>query len=122
KNLIKNLSLFVALAFVFSSLTGCPASRMENGSTTANSANTAETKKKDDSTYPPVPSAIAQADIKMLDGNTFKLEDKRGKVVLFNLWGIWCGPCVAEMPGLIQLQEKFKAKNFELVGLNVGDG
>lgn len=80
-----------------------------------------EAKKADDSGYPPPPAAIAQAEIKMVDGSTFKLEDKKGKVVLFNLWGIWCGPCIQEMPHLVELQEKYKDKNFEIIGLNVGD-
>ena len=57
----------------------------------------------------------------MIDGTIFKLEDQKGKVILFNLWGIWCGPCIAEMPHLIEMQEKYRDKNFEIIGLNIGD-
>lgn len=120
KYLVKNFTFFVVLSVLFSSLTGCRTGSMQNGPVD-DSPGATETKKNDDSGYPPPPAAIVQAEIKMIDGATFKLEDKKGKVVLFNLWGIWCGPCIAEMPHLVELQEKYKDNGFEVVGLNVGD-
>jgi thiol-disulfide isomerase/thioredoxin len=68
-----------------------------------------------------VPAAIAQSEIKDLEGNTFKIEDKKGKVVLINLWATWCGPCRAEMPELVALQEKYRDKGFEIIGLDTDD-
>ena len=35
-----------------------------------------------------------------LDGHAVRLTDYRGKVVVLNFWGVWCGPCVREMPEL----------------------
>ena len=35
-----------------------------------------------------------------LDGDTFRLADHRGEVVVFNVWASWCAPCRAEAPGL----------------------
>jgi thiol-disulfide isomerase/thioredoxin len=122
KDLFKNFIVFIALSVVFSSLLACPTKTTENGTTGETDSNTTDAKKKDDKGYPPMPSAIAQAEIKMLDGSTLKIEDKKGKVVLLNLWGTWCGPCIAEMPSLIEMQEKYKDKNFEIIGLNIGDG
>lgn len=121
KDLLKNFALFIVLSIVFSALTACTTGSMNNAATDAPNTGSTDVKKSDDKGYPSAPSAIAQAEIKMLDGGTFKLEDKKGKVVLFNLWGIWCGPCIQEMPHLVQMQEKYKDKNFEIVGLNVGD-
>jgi len=43
-----------------------------------------------------------------LDGNTYKLSDLKGKVVVLNFWFTKCGPCVAEMPELNQLAANFK--------------
>lgn len=119
KNLFINAVLFIALCVVFS---GCPTATTEKGASenpNANS-NTPEAKKSEGTNYPPVPAAIAQAEYKMLDGTTFKLEDQKGKVILFNLWATWCGPCRAEMPHLVEMQEKYRDKNFEIIGLDVG--
>lgn len=125
KKLFTNTILFVALSIAFSNLTACTktaSTQKTSGSETASSANsgaTATEAKNND--YPPVPSGILQAEIKDLDGNTFKLEDKKGKVVLVNLWATWCGPCLAEMPEMVAMQEKYKDKDFEVIGLDSDD-
>jgi thiol-disulfide isomerase/thioredoxin len=127
KNFFTNIILLIALSVIFSSLTGCSSStttssNSQNGSTEKAKSNTngttSESKKVD---YPSPPAAMAQADIKMLDGSTFKLADKKGKVVLVNMWATWCGPCRAEMPALVEMQEKYKDKNFEIIGLDVDE-
>ncbi len=50
-------------------------------------------------------------------GAPFRLSDYRGKVVLLNFWGTWCGPCVQELPDLIAMQDKYQARGFTIVGL-----
>lgn len=62
-----------------------------------------------------------QTDIKALDGTTYRVEDRKGQVVLLNLWATWCGPCRAEMPELVELQNKYNDKNFKILGLNTDD-
>lgn len=42
------------------------------------------------------------------DGRTRTLADYRGKVVLLNFWGTWCGPCLAELPSLERLRAKYE--------------
>lgn len=129
KNLFTNLVLFATLSVAFSSFTACTTASTQKGavievapnaSNTAVVSNPAAVEIKD-SNFPPVPSGLYQAQIKDLEGSTFKLEDKKGKVVLVNLWAIWCGPCIAEMPHLREMQEKYQDKNFEVLGLNTGD-
>ena len=39
-------------------------------------------------------------------GKSLRLADYRGKVVLVNFWASWCGPCVQETPGLVQLHHE----------------
>ena len=41
-----------------------------------------------------------------LDGATFDSRDYLGKVLVVNVWGSWCPPCLAEAPGLRQVWEE----------------
>ena len=58
--------------------------------------------------------------MKDLDGKDVTLSSYKGKVVLLNFWATWCGPCKAEIPGFVELQEKYKDK-LTIVGFSVDD-
>lgn len=118
KRFLTNLVLLTATSIAFSGLTACTNTTSPANVSIAGGNRTSTDAKNNN--FPPAPSAIMQADIKDLDGNTFKLEDKKGTVVLVNLWAIWCGPCVAEMPEFARLQEEYRDKGFEVIGLNTG--
>ncbi|WP_230475435.1 TlpA family protein disulfide reductase [Faecalibacter bovis] len=47
-------------------------------------------------------------EMKDLNGNTIFLSDLKGKVVFLNFWATWCPPCIAEMPSIQLLHDKFK--------------
>jgi thiol-disulfide isomerase/thioredoxin len=121
KGFFVNIILFIALSIIFSSLTAC-SSEKNNGENSVeiskSNANSKTTEKKKIE-YPEPPQGLAQAENKMLDGSIFKLADKKGKVILLNLWATWCGPCRAEMPEFVAMQEKYRDKNFEIIGLDV---
>jgi len=51
-------------------------------------------------------------------GSPVKLADLRGKVVLLDFWGYWCGPCVASMPALMKLHDKFKDKGLVIIAVH----
>jgi thiol-disulfide isomerase/thioredoxin len=53
-----------------------------------------------------------------IDGKKFKLSDYRGKVVLVDFWGHWCGPCRAAYPHNRELVKRFEDKPFVLLGVN----
>jgi peroxiredoxin len=52
-----------------------------------------------------------------LDGTPVKLSDYSGKVLLLDFWATWCVPCQVEIPGFIDLHEKYKARGAAVVGL-----
>jgi thiol-disulfide isomerase/thioredoxin len=123
KFVLKNSALFIILSFAFSALTSCTGTQTAPAGNDISSApvNSAQPPEKKKVNYPPAPSAIMQADVKSLDGTTFKLQDKKGKVVLVNLWATWCGPCINEMPHLNEMQEKYRDQGFEVIGLDSDD-
>ena len=66
----------------------------------------------------PDPAPAFQLD--MLDGKPLRVADYKGKVILLNFWATWCGPCRAEIPDLVGLQNKYKDQ-LQIIGLVVDD-
>jgi thiol-disulfide isomerase/thioredoxin len=66
------------------------------------------------------PDAAPEFKLDALDGKPLSLAAARGKVVLLNFWATWCGPCRAEIPDLIALQQKYKDQ-LQIIGLTVDD-
>jgi len=56
-----------------------------------------------------------------LEGNTQRLADQRGKVVLVNFWATWCPPCRKELPSMQRLWDKLKTEPFEMHAIDVGE-
>lgn len=51
-------------------------------------------------------------------GPSIGLAELKGKVALVDFWATWCGPCVAAMPDLQKLHEKYASKGFAVVGVS----
>jgi thiol-disulfide isomerase/thioredoxin len=56
-----------------------------------------------------------------LDGKQVSLSDFRGKVVVVNVWGSWCGPCRAEAPMLAQASRDLAGKGVVFLGIDSRD-
>ena len=52
-------------------------------------------------------------------GESIKLSDFRGKVLLVDFWASWCGPCRRENPHVVKLYNKYKEKGFEILGVSL---
>ncbi len=55
-----------------------------------------------------------------INGKTFTLSSLRGKIVVIDFWGSWCGWCIKGMPEMKKYYEKYKGK-LEIVGVDCGD-
>lgn len=53
-----------------------------------------------------------------MDGNSFRLSDLRGKVVLVNIWASWCPPCRAEMPAINRVYQQYKDQGFVVLAVD----
>ena len=66
------------------------------------------------------PDTAPDLKAKDLNGKELSLEAYKGKVVLLNFWATWCGPCRAEIPSLIRIQEAYKDR-LQIIGMDVDD-
>jgi len=63
------------------------------------------------------PALVADFAVTDLDGRRISSSSLRGKVTLVNFWATWCGPCRAEIPDLVALQEKYRDQ-LQIIGIS----
>ncbi|MBN1353572.1 MAG: TlpA family protein disulfide reductase [Candidatus Omnitrophica bacterium] len=95
---MKKISLFILALFLINSAVGCA---------------DAQNKKSE---YEKAPD-FTLTDI---EGDTFRLSDYSGKVILLNFFGTWCPPCRAEMPDFNEIAKKYK-DNVVVVAIALSD-
>ncbi|MER3330066.1 MAG: TlpA disulfide reductase family protein, partial [Candidatus Kapaibacterium sp.] len=75
-----------------------------------------------------IPKTLAQLELdtmsyapdfsfKTIDGKERKLSDYKGKWVLLDFWGTWCGPCVMETPFLVEAYNTLGGEKFEMISI-----
>ena len=58
--------------------------------------------------------------LKDMHGADVRLSSFKGKVILINFWATWCGPCKAEIPSLVELQDQYRG-DLVILGLSTTD-
>jgi len=61
---------------------------------------------------------IFDVDIPLLDGGVLRAGDLRGKYLVVDVWGTWCGTCRRVMPRLIEIQTRFGGRGVEVIGVS----
>jgi peroxiredoxin len=56
-----------------------------------------------------------------LDGQPLTLSSYRGKVVLLDFWATWCVPCREEIPHFVELQDKYRDRGLQIIGVSMDD-
>lgn len=65
------------------------------------------------------PPAQPHMEFETVDGQTMRLSDYQGQVVLLNVWATWCAPCIKEMPSLSRLQKMRSSDDFQVVTVSL---
>ena len=55
------------------------------------------------------------------DGKKLSLYDLRGHIVLLDFWASWCAPCLAEVPNLKAIYEKYHGKGLNILGVSLDE-
>jgi len=66
---------------------------------------------------PPAP----QFSLQDIDGETHRLSDYRGKVVIVNFWATWCPPCREEMPSMQRAWKRLQDDDVVILAIDVGE-
>ncbi|ARQ69360.1 TlpA family protein disulfide reductase [Streptomyces marincola] len=56
-----------------------------------------------------------------IEGERLALSDFRGQVIVLNVWGSWCAPCIAEADDLVRVAEATADQGVQFVGINTRD-
>ncbi len=54
-----------------------------------------------------------------ITGNPVSVQRLKGKVVVIDFWATWCPPCVAEMPKMKELYQKYRRQGVEFIGVSL---
>ena len=69
----------------------------------------------------PTVEMLPLIDHERLNGEQLTNADFEGKVSVVNFWATWCGPCIIEIPEFVALQEEWKDRPFQFIGVSMDE-
>jgi len=66
--------------------------------------------------------ALPPINLQDFDGKVIPADQFKGNIVVLDFWATWCVPCIAEIPALNRLQEKYGAKGVRVLGVTMASG
>ncbi|BDS07811.1 hypothetical protein NT6N_28510 [Oceaniferula spumae] len=98
------------------------------GVSLATSSLTLQTAQAQDAAIDKKPAALKVGDaipanvfegVTWVQGDPLKALNEPGKIYILECWATWCGPCIAAIPHVNDLHNKFADKGLVIVGMNV---
>lgn len=77
--------------------------------------------KTDGQIKPEVGDLVPDFQLEDAQGRVFRLSQFEGSLVFLNFWATWCPPCIEELPSMDALNQRFKAKAFNMLAVSVDD-
>lgn len=63
--------------------------------------------------------AVLASQFADIEGRLQPLSQWQGKIIVVNFWATWCAPCREEIPGFVRLQEKYRDRGLQFVGIAI---
>ncbi|MBL7201815.1 MAG: redoxin domain-containing protein [Anaerolineae bacterium] len=117
----------VTLIWLAASLIGCVLSPMEKRGESLDPGEPQATQPASEGSAPGAPPPVGlrvgntapDFELEELGGDTIRLHDYRGQVVMLNFWATWCGFCRVELPHMQRAYETYGDRGFTVLAINV---